>query len=387
MERSRQALSCQCVGACDSKIFGRLADFPEGPLHQARLVPGRVCIEKGLHQEEFVPEELVPEESKDMSTLTSDRYDFPLFAPSLKARALNFALWYLMRRKQRKNGPEPEVTDALLRKAARATDQRSERNKTVPAFVRIEAVDVDGIASEWVSAGAVSTEKVVLYFHGGGYFMCSPAVHRPITWRLSRAAGRRVLAIDYRQAPDHRFPAWLEDGVKAYRWLLAQGHTAENIVLGGDSAGGNLTLVTLQQIRAEGLPMPAAAFVISPWTDMACMGGSLQDNDSRDPMFSGRGIRALARYLTRGHDARDPLLSPLYADFNGFPPLLVHACSTEVLRDDSRRLVQHVRAAGVSVEYKEWHQLPHVFHIFAGLIPEGRQALDRIGHWIVRQGS
>lgn len=310
---------------------------------------------------------------------------FPAGTPSLKARALSAALWIMMRRRQEQEGDVP-VTAERLREAAADAVSRTARNTKVPPFVRISPIDLGGLPAEQVVAGDTDPGKLVLYFHGGGYFMCSPAVHRPITWRIARAARCPVLAVDYRMAPDHAFPAWIDDGIAAWRWVLASGHDPAKVVFGGDSAGGNLVLAVLQQARAEGLPMPGAAFLLSPWTDLSCSGASLEGNRRRDPMFATPGVRALAGFLTQGHDPKNPLLSPLFADFRGFPPLLVHACSTELLRDDSRRLVVRAREAGVTVEYKEWHRLPHVFHLFAGLIPESALALRKIGDYVRQAG-
>lgn len=315
---------------------------------------------------------------------SSGQHPFPSRSPSLEARALNAALWFLMRRRQEKEAGTP-LTASRLRQAAADASRQTARNRRVPRFVRVETIDLDGVPAERVTAGVPDTARTVLYFHGGAFFMCSPATHRPITWRLARAGGCRVIVPEYRKAPDHAFPAWLDDGVHAWRALLAQGARPQDVVFAGDSAGGNLLLGVLQRARAEGLPMPAAAVLLSPWADLTCSGESMERNRRRDPMFATLGVRALAEYLCRGNDPRDPLLSPLFADFRGFPPLLVHACSTELIRDDARRLVARARAEGVSVEYKEWHRLPHVFHLFAGLIPESSRAIRQVGDWIRRR--
>lgn len=314
----------------------------------------------------------------------------PIRRPGLRATLLNAVLRRYMKRPADRTPDNFQVQDRQLARGARRTADMLRRNERVPGYIKVEPVTIPtpggAMEAEWLSSTRAEQKQdhVVLYFHGGGYFMCSAATHRPITSRIAHGAKRKVLSINYRQAPEHRFPAWLEDAVSAYRFLLDQGYPAKNIALGGDSAGGNLTLITLQQIRAENLPMPGAAFCISPWADMAVESESIQRNNPRDVMFSANGIRALARYHARERDPKHPLLSPVHADYTDFPPLLIQASSTEVLRDDSRRVALKARAAGALVTLEEWHDLPHVFHIFAGFIPEGGQAIRRINEFVGR---
>ena len=251
----------------------------------------------------------------------------------------------------------------------------------LPRHVQVDAVNFGEFDGEWLRAGMVDEGKAMLYLHGGGYFFSSAQHHRPITWRLSRAAKRPVLAINYRMAPAHDFEHWREDAVTAYQYLLDKGYRPENILLGGDSAGGHLTLVTLQTLRDRGLPLPRAALCISPWTDFTNSADSHDSNRWRDPMFPSPAIRALASHYVRGRDPYDPLMSPLYGDFAGLPPLLIMAGSTEVLRDDARRVAGRAREAGVSVVYEEWHRMPHVFPLFAFFIPEGRRAYKHIARF------
>lgn len=313
----------------------------------------------------------------------------PIKRPGLRAALLNVALRrYVKSPAERAESRGIEVNDRLLARGARRTAQMMQRNERVPSFVKVEPVTIPtpagDMSAEWVYSTRVDRDhdRVVLYFHGGGYFMCSAATHRPLTSRIAHGTRRRVLAINYRQAPDHRFPAWLDDAVSAYRFLLAQGIKPENIALGGDSAGGNLTLITLQQIRTEKLPMPGAAFCISPWTDMAGESESLDRNRHRDVMFTAAGVRALAKYHAQESDPKHPLLSPVHADYRGFPPLLIQASSTEVLRDDSRRVAAKARADGTAVTLEEWHGLPHVFHLFADFIPEAGKAIRTINRFV-----
>lgn len=256
--------------------------------------------------------------------------------------------------------------------------------RQLPSFVSVEPVQLGPFDGEWLRAGRVNEGKAMLYLHGGGYCFSSAQHHRPITWRLSRAAHRPVLAINYRQAPDHHVDHSCEDAVAAYRHLLAKGYQPQDILVGGDSAGGHLTLVLLQTLRELGLPMPAGAMCISPWTDMANLAASHNSNRWRDPMFPSPTIRKLAKHYTRGRDPFEPRLSPVYGEFEGLPPLLIMAGSTEVLRDDARRVAQRASAAGVEVTYEEWHRMPHVFPLFAFFIPEGRRAYKHMARFFQR---
>ena len=317
--------------------------------------------------------------------MTSHR---PIKRPGLRATVVNAVLRRYSKAPAEKVPVDAEVEDKHLARGARRAAKMLARNARVPSYIRVEPVRIPTPAgemeAEWLSSTrrAPAPGKVVLYFHGGGYFMCSAETHRPLTWRVAHGAGRRVLSINYRQAPDHRFPAWLDDAVAAYRWLLAGGHAPQDIALGGDSAGGNLVLITLQQIRSENLPMPGAAFCISPWACMAGESASLVKNRERDVMFAEHGVRALARYHVQERDPKHPLLSPVYADYSGFPRLLIQVSSTEILRDDGRRVAARARSAGVPVTLEEWHNLPHVFHLFADVMPEGGQAIRHINRFL-----
>lgn len=310
----------------------------------------------------------------------------PIKRPGLRAGLLNKILRRYSKQPAERLPEQFEIKDAYLERGAKRTAKLLKRNERVPASVKIEPVTIPTaagpMAGEWLQDGGADSEHVVLYFHGGGYFMCSAATHRPLTWRLAHAARRRVLAINYRMAPAHRFPAWLEDAVSAYRFLLESGFKPDKVAFGGDSAGGNLVLATLQQLRMEGLPMPGAAFCISPWADLACESESHERNDPRDVMFVSRGVKALARYLVKNEDVKNPLLSPVHADFSGFPPLLIQVSSTEILRDDGRRAAARAQEAGVQVQLEEWHNLPHVFHLFAAQVPESRRAIRHLAAFV-----
>jgi monoterpene epsilon-lactone hydrolase len=239
----------------------------------------------------------------------------------------------------------------------------------VPAGVRITPQEIGGVPGEWVEASS-SSKVTLLYLHGGGYVACSPEMHRPITVAFAQN-GLRVFAPDYRMAPEHLFPAAVDDAVSVYRALLEQG---AKIVVGGDSAGGGLALALMISLRDAGLPLPAAAALFSPWTDLAATGESLVTNDARCAMFTGAKIGPGARFYLGPADPWNPLASPLYADLSKLPPMLIHVGENEVLLDDSTRLAERARAAGVRVELKIWPVVPHVWQLVPAM-PEARQSL------------
>jgi acetyl esterase/lipase len=258
---------------------------------------------------------------------------------------------------------------------------------TVPENVRITPADVGGVSGEWVEAhqsGAVPAAEsgpLLLYLHGGGYFACSAKTHRAITVSFAQQ-GFRVYAPNYRLAPEHPFPAAVDDAVAVYRALLAAGCDPRNMVVSGESAGGGLTLSLLLTLRAKGLPLPAAAAIFSPWTDLAATGESILKNSERCAMFIGERIAPSARLYLGSTDPRDPIASPLYADLSGLPPLLIHVGGDEVLLDDSTRLGERARAAGVRVQLKIWPVVPHAWQLAPGKIPEARASLRESGEFL-----
>lgn len=243
----------------------------------------------------------------------------------------------------------------------------------VPSTVRIAPAHLGGVPGERVE-GPSPDNTVLLYLHGGGYFGCSAETHRPIT-AFYALQGFHVFAPDYRLAPENRFPAAVEDAVAFYRALLSAGYSSKDIVVAGESAGGGLSLSLMLALRAAGVPLPAAAALFSPWTDLAATGDSIRTNTDRCAMFEGESVAYSARYYLGDADPRSPLASPLYADLAGLPPLLIHVGADEVLRDDSTRLAERARAAGVPVELKIWPVVPHAWQLVPHLVPEARQSL------------
>jgi acetyl esterase/lipase len=250
------------------------------------------------------------------------------------------------------------------------------------ADIRVEPVDAGGVRAEWVAASNASPARAVLYLHGGGYVIGSINTHRELCARIARAAAARVLVIDYRLAPEHPFPAAVEDAVAAYRWLITQ-VPPEAVAIGGDSAGGGLTLATLLALRDRGISLPAAGVLLSPWTDLALTGESLISRASIDPMLKGPdGIRGMAQMYFGNADARNPLVSPLYGDLTDLPPLLIQVGTSEVLFDDATRIDAKARAAGVAVTFEAWNEMLHVFQLFASLLGEGQEAIEKIGAFV-----
>jgi epsilon-lactone hydrolase len=253
----------------------------------------------------------------------------------------------------------------------------------LPDDIETQPVDAGGVPALWVAAPGVSDDRVLLHFHSGGYVMGSSTGYREFAYRLSRAADARVLVPDYRLAPDHPYPAPVEDAVTVYRWLAARVPPAK-IVTTGDSAGGGLNLAMLIALRDAGDELPVAAVAISPLTDLAAEGASYAANRDRDPVVTrelavGMGIV----YLGEGRDPKStPLGSPLYADVNDLPPLLVFAGEAEALRDDATRFVDKVRAAGGQAELVIAPDMLHIYPLFAHLLVEGREAIDRIGAFV-----
>jgi monoterpene epsilon-lactone hydrolase len=256
---------------------------------------------------------------------------------------------------------------------------------SLPEGTRVESVNMEGVLAEWIRPPEADAERVLLYLHGGAYMLGSFTSHRDLVARLSTASGIQGLLIDYRLAPEHVFPAALDDALTAYRWLLANGTKPEHIVVGGDSAGGGLTLALLQLLRDKNVPMPAGAVLLSPWTDLVGTVESRTTRDAADPVFSGETINFLARFYPGSEDAHNPLISPINADLHGFPPLYIDVGHDEVLLDDALQIADHARAANVPVELTVWDDMWHVFQLFASILPEGQQSLENMGRFIHRQ--
>lgn len=247
---------------------------------------------------------------------------------------------------------------------------------------KCEKVDAGGVPSEWVAAPGFDERRAILYLHGGGYAIGSINTHRRLAYDISAASGARVLVIDYRLAPEHPFPAAVEDATKAWRWLLQQGFAANRLAIAGDSAGGGLTLATLVNLRDQNLGLPAAAAMLSPWVDLEGAGDSITTRSAQDPMVQKDGLLWMAGLYLNGKDPKTPLAAPLHADLKGLPPILVQVGTAETLLDDSTRIAEKLYDAGVEVRLAVWPNMVHVFPLFAPVLSEGRDGCIEIGAFI-----
>jgi acetyl esterase/lipase len=251
--------------------------------------------------------------------------------------------------------------------------------------VKIEQVE-SPVKGEWVlPPDGPKSQRVIYYLHGGGYISGSAKSCRPITATLARRVQTRVFGLDYRLAPEHRFPAGLDDAVAGYRWLLSNGIDPRSIAIAGDSAGGGMTLAVALRIRDAGEPLPACLVCLSPWTDMTGSGDSIIANSQHDPMFMAQDIERYAAVYLGNHSARDPLASPLFADLAGLPPTLIQVGRNEVLLDDATALHEKLRAAGNVSELRIYTHVPHGWHYGAPFVPETREALREVAEFIGQQ--
>jgi acetyl esterase/lipase len=250
--------------------------------------------------------------------------------------------------------------------------------------VSCDRINAGGVDGEWIAPADASPDKAILYFHGGGFRVGSVSSHRGLIAQIADTSGCRMLAINYRLAPEHRFPAALDDALTAYGWMLEQGLQPSKVAFAGDSAGGNLVLAAMLALRERRLPLPIAGMLMSPWTDLAATGASYTTRGESDPIHQRPMILALARnYLGQG-DPRDPLVSPLYADLKGLPPLLIQVGNRETVLDDSTMFAEKARSAGVDTELQIWDGMIHVFQMFLE-IPEARQAIAATAKFLRRQ--
>ncbi|MGO9606022.1 MAG: alpha/beta hydrolase [Candidatus Binataceae bacterium] len=257
----------------------------------------------------------------------------------------------------------------------------------VEADIKCEPLNVSGVKSEWVSAPDADAGRAILYLHGGGYVIGSINTHRSLAGRLSRAAKARVLLIDYRLAPENPYPAAVDDAVAAYRWMLQQGLKPSRIAVAGDSAGGGLTIATLVAIRDAKLPLAAAGVPMSPWVDLEGIGESMTSKAAADPIVQKSGLLNMAAAYLNGQNPRTPLAAPLYADLAGLPPLLIQVGTAETLLDDASRLAERAKKAGVNVTYEAWENMIHVWQLFAPMLDEGQQAIDKVGAFVRKHAA
>lgn len=286
--------------------------------------------------------------------------------------------------------PELEKLIETLRSRPKVTEV-GERRKAIDAFakafppaadVTIEKLTIGGVTAEKSRTPGDDGSAAILYVHGGGYVIGSLDSHRHLVTEAGRAAGVPVYALDYRLAPEHPFPAPVEDTVVAYRHLLAQGIAPGKIAVAGDSAGGGLVVAALVAFREAGLPQPSCGWTISPWIDLEALGGTMTSNAASDPTVQKDTIQEMARLYLGGANPRSPSAAPLYADLRGIAPLLIQVGGIETLLDDSIRLAGRAAAAGVPVRLDVWPGMPHIWHIFHPILTAGRQAIAQGGAFV-----
>ena len=298
--------------------------------------------------------------------------------PSLRARVVNRFL-----RLTTKSAWHPGLGIAEIRRRTAKMDARIGR-RALP--IAMEPVEIAGVRATWYGAPELARKGVLLYLHGGAWCLHLPQVYRRLVTTLSQRTGMRVLLVDYRLAPEHPFPNGIDDCFAVYRWLMEQGYSHRPFALAGDSAGGSLSLVTMMRARDALLPLPDCAALLSPSTDLTMSGPSARYNADADPIFSPAAADLLPDLYCPGQDRVNPLISPLFGNWNGLPPLLFHAGSTEMVLDDSVRAHDRACQAGVEAEIEVWVGLPHVFHVFSWL-PEAKAGVRAVADFILERSA
>ena len=311
----------------------------------------------------------MPNESSYSSTIA--------YRPSWRSRLLNAALWLITRRRL-----DQHADIVALRRQYEDLDRRNFRPDPDETRATCKCGDVP---AEWVSVPESRPERVLLYLHGGSFAFRFPNAHAMLAARICRRLGTRALLPDYRLAPEHPFPAAPDDCEAVYRWLLESGVEPRNIVLAGDSAGGNLALVILQRARAANVPLPACVVLLSPALDCTMSSPSMAAYDGHDPMLQLANLLVLRGYYVGSpQEYTNPEVSPLFADFRGFPPMFLQVGASELLRDEATRAADKAFVAGVDVELEIWPGVAHAFQV-ARFLPESAQAIENIVRFVVKR--
>lgn len=302
--------------------------------------------------------------------------------PSLKSRMFLFALRHshlLKFQLRRRCTIDGNTSIPQLR---RETEKSAGLLGKLPSQIEVSPVEIGDLYAEWIRPSDVTRDGVILYFHGGGYVIGSCLAHRPVVAKFVQGSGVGALVFDYRLAPEHPFPAALDDSLAAYQWLLAEGVLPSDIVFAGDSAGGGLCLAALIAIRDKGLPLPAAAVALSPWTDLTNTGESLVTNAAVDTLTWKESWTVFSNYYAGDNDPRLPYISPLYGELQELPPMLIYVGADELLRDDSTRFAQKAKDAGVDVTLRVGEGMFHCYPACSPLFPEAKQAMGHICDFI-----
>lgn len=310
----------------------------------------------------------------------SDRLSFEGTAPSAAKEAISrraAMLRALLRAQKRSLSKIDTPIPDLRRQLARIEPFVPGRRK----YTEMVPVDANGVPAMRVAVPGSRSDRCILYFHGGGYAVGTAALYRDFLWRVAEAARAHVLYFDYRLAPEHPFPAALDDAVNAYRWV-ADRYDCRHVAFFGDSAGGGLVFAAMLKMRDEGHRLPGAAVALSPWTDLTMSGASWKANAAADPMLDAAKIPQLALNYAGGADPTHPYVSPVFGDADGLPPTLIHCGSDEILRDDSVGMADKMRSSRCEVRIEVWPKMPHVWQLYARILPEGRSAIARIGTFL-----
>ncbi len=298
--------------------------------------------------------------------------------PSLRGRLLYYMFKYchLFRFRLKREIIDWNTNSSILR-FRQECERGAARFGKIPAGIEVSPVTIDGLSAEWILPSQATKDRAIFFVHGGGYVSGSCSDHRMHVAKFVKGSNIGALLFEYRLAPEHPFPAALNDSVTAYRWLLAQGISSSNIVFAGDSAGGGLCLATLLALRDQGIPLPAAAVAISPWTDLKCTGASYSSNARK--CLSPEGTwTAFSKHYVGDHDPGLPWISPLYGNLRGLPPIMIYVGGDEILRDDSVSFAEKAKGAGVDVTLRIGEGLFHCFPVCAPFFPEATQAMDEI---------
>jgi acetyl esterase/lipase len=273
-------------------------------------------------------------------------------------------------------------TSGLSFEEQRKAMEQSTSQSPVADGVTCEPLTIGKLPAELIVPPEIRDDTIILYLHGGGYCIGSMNTHRSLVSFLSKSAKAKVLLIDYRLAPEHPFPAAVEDATAAYCWLNSQGHSSERLVIAGDSAGGGLTIATMLNLKETGNPLPAAGVCLSPWVDMEAMGESAKTKADIDPMVQRDPLLKMAKAYLGGADSKTPQAAPIYANLKGLPPLLIQVGTAEILLDDANRLAECAKAAGVEVRLEVWDDMVHVWQFFVAWVPEAQKAVEGIAEFI-----
>jgi acetyl esterase/lipase len=274
----------------------------------------------------------------------------------------------------------------MLRFAFEELGNTDQKNNPIPNNVKIEKINAGGVPAEWQIVPDAMKDKILLYFHGGGMIMGSPNTHRLLTIALGKATKLRVLSVDYRLAPEHPFPAGVEDCVKVYKWLLSTGNKSQNIIIAGDSAGGYLTLATLIKLRDDKIALPKAAFCLAPATDYSTLDDLFIKNGETDPILADGGLFWWLPAYMGGADRNNPLLSPVLANLKGLPPILIQVSKIEMLYSHAKHFYDRAKEAGVKITLQTWDDMVHVFQGFGlNVLPESADAINKISQFVKNQ--